>query len=309
MDNITGVSKNLDLTSFVVFELIPWKIEEYSLYNEELFFKMNEDIIQNNYNNKLLKYIQTFLRNAMNDKNYNSFSMACLILLLYINLGYFPEDECDLCLFAKPYINYLSFYRMDFAKSLEKCIETLNEKYINDEIDELEILQNINDIDDDDTELYFSRQGILHESMYKDIVTFSSNEYQIFGEKVYDSTETKFIYQIERITPEEIWHYMGSNVRADFELTEDMLSFLRYNMPNIRQCILRSKDGHIRRYISNIGGKVFLLFRIYNDAENIYGITLSSKRDENNEEYKDILQIKMDNADYKLKVGEIHDIG
>lgn len=60
MDNITGVSKNLDLTSFVVFELIPWKIEEYSLYNEELFFKMNKDIIQNNYNNKLLKYIQTF---------------------------------------------------------------------------------------------------------------------------------------------------------------------------------------------------------------------------------------------------------
>ena len=145
--------------------------------------------------------------------------------------------------------------------------------------------------------------------MYKDIVTFSSNEYQIFGEKVYDSTETKFIYQIEKLTPEEIWHYMGSDVRADFELTEDMLSFLRYNMPNIRQCILRSKDGHIRRYISNIGGKVFLLFRIYNDAENIYGITLSSKKDENNEEYKDILQIKMDNADYKLKAGEIHDIG
>lgn len=309
MDNITGVSKNLDLTSFVVFELLPWKIEEFSLYNENLFFKMNEDTIQNNYNNKLLKYIETFLRNAMNDKDYNSFSMACLILLLYINLGYSPEDECDLCLFAKPYINYLSFYRMDFAKSLEKCIETLNEKYINNEIDELEILQNINDIDDNDTELYFSRYDILHESMYKDIVTFSSNEYQIFGEKVYDGTETKFIYQIEKLTPEEIWHYMGSDVRADFELTEDMLSFLRYNMPNIRQCILRSKDGHIRRYISNICGKVFLLFRIYNDAENIYGITLSSKKDENNEEYKDILQIKMDNADYKLKAGEIHDIG
>ena len=54
---------------------------------------------------------------------------------------------------------------------------------------------------------------------------------------------------------------------------------------------------------------MFLLFRIYNDGENIYGITLSSKRDENNEEYKDILQIKMDNADYKLKAGGIHDIG
>jgi hypothetical protein len=149
--------------------------------------------------------------------------------------------------------------------------------------------------------------NIYNESMYKDTVTFSNNEYQIFGEKVYDGDELKFIYQIERLTPEEIWYYMGANVRVDFELTENMLGFILYNLKPY-ECVMRSMDGHIRRHVVKIDDKVFVLFKIYNDSENVYGITLTSYRDDDGEEYRDILQIKLDDSDYKLKVGDIRDI-
>ena len=297
-----------EFLDFIIFNLIPWKIEEYELYNKEVNNYDNIQSVDISYNKKLLLYINTFLRNARIGGCFNSYSLACLLFLLFLEVVDTSGSNFRLSDFSVPYINYLRLYRFDYAHSLENHIAELSTKYKNKEIDELDILQNINDINDCDTEMYFSKMNIYHESIYKDIVTFSNNEYQIFGEKVYDGDETKFIYQIERLTPEEIWHYMGSNVRVDFELTENMLGFIRYNLKPY-ECIMRSMDGHIRRHIVKIDDNVFLLFKIYNDSENIYGITLTSTRDMNGEEYRDVLQIKMDDSDYKLKVGDSHDNG
>jgi len=297
-----------DFLSFVIFDLIPWKIEEYELYNKEINNFEDIQCISDNYTNKLLSYINTFMTNAKIGGCFNAYSLACLLFLLFTEVGDDSGSNVGLTIFCKPYVNYLRLFRFDYAYSLEKHLNTLSEKYQNKEIDSLDVLQNVSDINDDDSEMYFSKKGVYRESMYKDIVTFSNDEYQIFGEKVYDGDVTKFIYQVERLTPEEVWHYMGSDIRIDFDLSENMLGFIRYNLKPY-ECIIRSIENHIRRHIVKIDDRVFLLFKIYNDSENIYGISLTSYRDDDGEEYRDILQIKMDDSDYKLKVGDIHDNG
>ena len=296
-----------EFLNFAIFDLIPWKIEEYGLYNKVVNNFDDIPYVDDRYTNKIISYINTFMTNAKTEGCFSAYSLASLLFLLFIEVGNDHGSNIGATIFCKPYINYLRLFRFDYAHDLEKYLNILSTKYQNKEIDELDILQNVSDINDDDSEMYFSNKGIYDESMYKDIVTFSNNSYQIFGEKVYDGDVTKFIYQVERLTPEEVWHYMGSDIRIDFNLSEYMLEFIRYNLKPY-ECIIRSIENHIRRHIVKIDDKVFVLFKIYNDSENVYGISLSSYRDDDGEEYRDILQIKLDDSDYKLKVGDIRDI-
>ena len=294
----------------LVFNILPYKFEEYSLFNflvvDIYDFNPQSMISHPPYDNIINKYLLEYFDKIKDIMMYhNSYeSIAALIVLTLRSI------MSDPLISSKVYLYFIRLHADIFSASEVKKYITKFETEKTDTLDLIKHLGNITDVADDVRD--FNPKPVkVFEGDFTDVISLSTNDLQIFGDAaVLENTElendfSKLEYKIEQLVPEEIVQYFGEECRIDFELDERMMMYLKSQI-NPQTLVIRSRNSHIRRTVARINDKVFLLFRIYNDSDHIYGITVLSSKDMDGEEYRDTLVIKMDDSDYELKAGDIY---
>jgi len=291
------------IITILVFNIIPWKFEEYSIYNTLTTgindFNPFNMISCRPYQDVIKTQLLAYIDKKNKEKTYEN-EIAGLITLTLRSI------QIDPVKYSKVYLYYIRLRHDLFMSSKVKNIIFEMEK---SNIDTLDIINGIQK--EIDVNKSYNLPLKYFEGDFTDTISISTNNYQIFGESgTLDGTEllndySKLVYKIEELTPDEIVMFFGEENKIDFELNEDMYTYL---MGRIKPQTLtvRSHNGHIRRFIAKINEKVFLLFRIYNDNNNIYGISLLSVKDIDGQVYRDSLKIKMCNEGYSLKAGDIN---
>ena len=297
----------------LVFNILPYKFEEYSLFNflvvDIYDFNPQSMISHPPYDNIINKYLLEYFDKIKDIMKYhNSYeSIAALIVLTLRSI------MSDPLISSKVYLYFIRLHADIFSASEVKKYITKFETEKTDTLDLIKHLGNITDVADDVRD--FNPKPVkVFEGDFTDVISLSTNDLQIFGDAaVLENTElendfSKLEYKIEQLVPEEIVQYfgeVGEECRIDFELDERMMMYLKSQI-NPQTLVIRSRNNHIRRTVARINDKIFLLFRIYNDSDHIYGITVLSSKDIDGEECRDTLVIKMDDSDYELKAGDIY---
>lgn len=302
---------------FIISRLIPFKFEELELWEYLSIEDINDfdsfnKISNFSYSSLIVKYLSDLLL-LYNIPSFCDDIAALLHLLMKTITPNQPSDSYDGIVhnMYNVYIRYIANHTDTFyLRVFMRTLDNLDKK----EIDTFEVLSRIK-FNKDVIDGKITKEAVNNtneiENMFVDTITYSDNNYQVFGdskvltESGIDNSITKLLYKVEELNPEEINLYFGEENRIDFELTEQMLCYLLSKIKPYSLTI-RSRNGHIRRYVAKIDEKVFLLFRIYNDPDCIYGISLLSSRDMDMEEYRDTLVINMDDSDYSMKVGELN---
>lgn len=294
----------------LVFNILPYKFEEYSLFNflvvDIYDFNPQSMISHPPYDNIINKYLLEYFDKIKDIMKYhNSYdSIAALIVLTLRSI------MSDPLVSSKVYLYFIRLHADIFSASEVKKYITKFETEKTDTLDLIKYLGNITDVADDVRD--FNPKPIkVFEGDFTDVISLSTNNIQIFGDAaVLENTElendfSKLGYKLEQLVPEEIVQYFGEECKIDFELDERMMMYLKSQIIP-QTLVIRSRNAHIRRTVVRINDKVFLLFRIYNDNDHIYGITILSVKDMDGEECRDTLVIKMDDSDYELKAGDIY---
>lgn len=307
-DNNNVNYSNESVVHLLVFNILPYKFEEYSLFNFLMSdidnFNPHTMISHPPYDNIIHKYLMEYfdkIRDIMRIHDCYE-TIAALIVLTLRSIMSNPLES------SKVYLYFIRLHADRFSASEVKKYIT---KFETDKTDTLDLIKYLSNIPDVYNDINDHMPIKVFEGDFSDIISLSTNNLQIFGDAAvlentgFENDYSKLEYKLEQLVPEEIVQYFSEECRIDFDLDERMMMYLKSQI-NPQTLVIRSRNNHIRRTVARINDKVFLLFRIYNDNDHIYGITVLSSKDIDGEECRDTLVIKMDDSDYELKAGDIY---
>ncbi|MBO6244516.1 MAG: hypothetical protein J6O41_08185, partial [Clostridia bacterium] len=215
---------NDKIITLLVFNIIPWKFEEYSIYNT-LTTRINDFNTFNMiscrpYQDVIKRQLLAYIDNENKEKTGEN-EIAGLITLTLRSI------QIDPIKYSKVYLYYIRLHHDLFMSSKVKNIIFEMEKSNIDTLDIINGIQREIDVNESDnlSLKYF-------EGDFTDTISISTNNYQIFGESgTLDGTEllndySKLVYKIEELTLDEIVMFFGEEIRIDFELNEDMYAYL-----------------------------------------------------------------------------------
>jgi hypothetical protein len=272
--------------SFILFNLIPWKLEGYELYINYSFEEGSKEIdwvLDQKFYTTILKYINNNIANHGDIEE-----LASLIFLFFTQLGLSPT------IYAEIYSKY---------NGTENMMSNIINRLFRYDNDVIGILSNV--ISDRD---FCSHCSKVLDTNLKRELTESKSNYAVFGDNIIpvnESVET-MMYRLRDLLDGDIVSYIG-NTQFTTKLTEKQLAFVKTAMINEHAvvCFDTVSMSHLVKYDDE---NVYLLFAINGEPNKIRGISLWTNKDDQGE-YRNLMEINIDDADYKLKVGDEFDYG